>query len=62
MSFIIYPLLLGLSFALSKLIDIWYVKKVTKTDTNNWRTNPHFIWIMFIIGIVIGVLFTLFLK
>lgn len=30
MSFVIYPLLFGLTFALIKTLDIWYTKKITK--------------------------------
>ncbi|MGF7194075.1 ABC-type arginine transport system permease subunit [Staphylococcus pasteuri] len=62
MNFVIYPLILGLICALSKVIDIWYAKKVTKTYTRSWRFNPHLIWIMFIIGVIMGVIYVLFVK
>ena len=40
MNFVIYPLLLGLTFALVKALDLWYTKKLTKTHSNDWRSNP----------------------
>lgn len=62
MSFVMYPLLFGLTFALIKALDIWYTKKITKTYSNDWIFNPHLIWIMFIIGVIMGIIFILFLK
>ncbi|ASE37406.1 hypothetical protein CEP67_08925 [Staphylococcus pettenkoferi] len=62
MNFVIYPLLLGLTFALVKALDLWYTKKLTKTHSNDWRSNPHLIWIMFIVGAVMGVIYVLLFK
>ncbi|PNZ58810.1 hypothetical protein CD110_08750 [Staphylococcus casei] len=62
MNFIIYPLLFGIIFALFKTLDLWYSKKVTKTSTRDWRFNPHLIWILFIIGVIIGCIYVLIYK
>lgn len=62
MSFVIYPLLFGLIFALFKTLDLWYSKKIAKTSTSDWRFNPHLIWIMFIVGIFMGIAYVLLFK
>lgn len=62
MNFIIYPLLYGIIFALTKTIDLWYSKKIAKTSTSDWRSNPHLIWILFIVGIIMGVVYVLIVK
>lgn len=62
MNFVIYPLLYGLVCAPLKVLDLWYAKKITKTHTNDWRFNPHLIWIMSIVGIFMGIAYVLLFK
>lgn len=62
MSFIIYPLLFGLLFSLIKITDLWYSKKVAKTQKSDWRFSPHLIWILFLVGVVIGIVYVLITK
>ena len=62
MNFVIYPLLCGLFCALLEVIDLWYAKKITKTHSKDWRFNPHLIWMMFIFGAVMGIIYVLLFK
>lgn len=62
MNFIIYPLLFGLIFTLFKALDLWYSKRIAKTSTNDWRFSPHLIWILFIVGIFMGIAYVILFK
>jgi drug/metabolite transporter (DMT)-like permease len=62
MNFIIYPLLFGISLALFKTLDLWYSKRKTKPKDKDWRFSPHLIWILFIVGLIMGCIYVLLFK
>lgn len=62
MNFVIYPLIFGIVFSILKSLDLWFSKNVTKTYSDDWRFNPHLIWILFLAGMVIGLFYVMLFK
>ncbi|NWK83630.1 hypothetical protein HYE69_02220 [Staphylococcus sp. GSSP0090] len=56
LSYILYPLITGMVLALIKVIDLWIAKKVLKGESNKRGMSYHWIWILFIVGAIIGLL------
>jgi hypothetical protein len=62
MNFVIYPLLFGIALALYKTLDLWYSNSKTKSQAKDWRFSPHLIWLLFIVGLIMGCVFVLLFK
>lgn len=56
LSYILYPLISGSVLALIKIIDLWIAKKVLKGESKKRGMSYHWIWILFLVGALIGLL------